>query len=80
MRTTVVMSDQLHREAKAFAARHGMILATLLEESLRIRLATAPKPGARIPPLPVCREGGGLRAGLSLDHMQDVYDRMDGLS
>jgi hypothetical protein len=76
----VVMNDQLHREAKAFAARHGITLAALMEEGLRIRLATEPKPGARIPPLPVCREGGGLGAGLSLDHMKDVYDRMEGLS
>jgi hypothetical protein len=80
MRTMVVLNDQLHREATAYAARHGMTLAALLEEGLRIRLAAHPKPGSRTPPLPVCRAGGGLSAGLSLDHMRGVHDRMDGLS
>ncbi len=79
MRTMVKLDDKLHRRAKAYAAEHGTTLASLIEESLRLRLARrGGKRTASPDPLPTFR-GDGLQAGISLDDMDAVYDRMDGL-
>jgi predicted transcriptional regulator len=77
MRTIISLDDDLHRRAKAYAVKTGTTLTALVEEALRAKLAAR---GARRPPvrLPVFR-GNGLHEGLSLDHMGDVLDRMDGL-
>ena len=78
MRTIINLDDDLHRRAKAFAARVGTSLTALVEEALRIRLA---QPAARqrgrvkLPTFP----GDGLQPGVTLDDMDTVYDRMDGL-
>ena len=76
MRTIITLDDDLHRRAKAFAVKTGTTLTALVEEALRAKLAAR---SARRPPvrLPVFR-GNGLQEGLSLDHMGDVLDRMDG--
>jgi hypothetical protein len=34
MRTVIALDDELHRRAKAYAAKHGVTLAALVEESL----------------------------------------------
>ena len=39
MRTTIRLSDELMREAKREAAKSGMTLTAIIEESLRERLA-----------------------------------------
>jgi len=78
MRTMVNLNDRLHREAKAYAATHGTTLAALIEESLRLRLAQRGERKIAQPfELPSYR-GDGLQAGISLDDMDAVYDRMDG--
>jgi hypothetical protein len=78
MRTTVVLDDQVHTEAKALAAKLGISLSRLLEESLRSRLnqrhAEVNQP---LRPLPVCRAGGGLRPGLDLDNMKTIHSALD---
>lgn len=78
MRTVITLDDDLHRRAKTYAARHGTTLAALVADALRARLARPP--GARRRPvvLPTFK-GEGLAAGVSLDDMKSVYDRMDGL-
>jgi plasmid stability protein len=78
MRTIISLDDDLHRRAKAYAAKAGTTLTALVEEALRARLAAGR--GARRTPvqLPVF-SGTGLHDGLSLDRMSDVLDRMDGL-
>ena len=78
MRTVVTLDDDLHRQAKAYAARHGTTLAALVAEALRARLArraARPRATADLPTY----KGKGLQAGGSLDDMDAVYDRMDGL-
>jgi len=79
MRTMVKLDDRLHREARAYAAQHGTTLTSLIEEALRLRLARSEKAkrNARVS-LPTFR-GDGLQPGISLDEMETVYDRMDGI-
>jgi hypothetical protein len=78
VRTIINLDDDLHRRAKAYAARLGTSLTALVEEALRLRLAgpTAGQKG-RVK-LPTFR-GDGLQPGVTLDDMDTVYDRMDGL-
>ena len=78
MRTIISLDDELHRRAKSYAAQHGTTLTALVEEALRARLAE--RSGKRRPPvlLPTFK-GEGLQAGLSLDEMGTIYDRMDGI-
>jgi hypothetical protein len=78
MRTIISLDDDLHRRAKAYAARLGTSLTALIEEALRLRLARpSPRPKS-LAPLPTFR-GDGLQPGVSLDDLDTVYDKMDGL-
>ncbi|RPJ55127.1 MAG: DUF2191 domain-containing protein [Acidobacteria bacterium] len=75
----VKLDDKLHRDARAYAAKHGITLAALIEEALRLRLAKRMSPKSSEPlRLPTFR-GDGLQPGVSLDDMETVYDRMDGV-
>lgn len=77
-RTIIALDENLHRRAKAYAARQGTTLAALVEEALRLRLART-GPARRAPaPLPTFK-ADGLQPGVTLDDMGTVYDRMDGL-
>lgn len=78
MRTIINLDDDLHRRAKAFAARMGTSLTALVEEALRIRLAQPAARQKRPAKLPTFR-GDGLQPGVTLDDMDTVYDRLDGL-
>lgn len=78
MRTVISLDDDLHRRAKAYAVRHGTTLAALVAEALRARLARPPSARRRPVVLPTFN-GEGLAAGVNLDDMKTVYDRMDGL-
>jgi hypothetical protein len=78
MRTIINLDDELHRRAKAYAARLGMSLTALVEEALRLRLArpvSRRQGGVRLPTF----RGDGLQPGVTLDDMDGVYDRMDGI-
>lgn len=79
MRTMITLDDKLHREARIYAAKHGTTLAALIEEALRLRLAKreriAVRKQLRLPTF----KGDGLQPGVTLDNMEGVYDRMDGL-
>ena len=79
MRTIISLDDDLHRRAKAYAAKTGTTLTALVEEALRARLAAGRGPRKRAARLPVFA-GTGLHDGVSLDRMGDVLDRMDGLT
>ena len=78
MRTIITLDDDLHRRAKAFAAKTGTTLTALVEEALRAKLAQGRGPKKAPVTLPVFA-GTGLQEGVSLDRMSDVLDRMDGL-
>jgi hypothetical protein len=78
MRTIINLDDELHRRAKAYAARLGTSLTALVEEALRLRLArpaSRRQGGVRLPTF----RGDGLQPGVTLDDMDGVYDRMDGI-
>jgi hypothetical protein len=79
MRTMVKLEDSLHRAARTYAAKHGITLAALIDEALRLRLTRreSRKTNGQLY-LPTFR-GDGLQPGISLDHMESVFDRMDGV-
>ena len=79
MRTIINIDDGLHRRAKAYAARLGTTLTALVEEALRARLAHPARRGRSAVALPTFR-GDGLQPGITLDDMDGVYDRLDGLA
>jgi plasmid stability protein len=76
MRTVIALDDELHRRAKAYAARHGTTLAALVREALRMRLAR-PKARKRAPVRLPTFKGDGLRPGLSLDKTGTILDKLD---
>ena len=78
MRTVVTLDDELHRRAKAYAARHGTTLAALVEEALRLRLSRPVSSGRPPVKLPTFK-GDGTQPGLTLDDMGTILDRMDGI-
>jgi hypothetical protein len=78
MRTTVRLDDDLLRQTKAFAARTGRTLTSVIEDALRAALA--PPRSRRERPrvtLPTFR-GKGLRRGIDLDDTAGLLDVMDG--
>jgi hypothetical protein len=77
-RTIIALDEDLHRRAKAYAARQGTTLAALVEDALRVRLARQP-PARRGPVCLPTFKGDGLQPGVTLDDIGTVYDRMDGL-
>ena len=78
MRTVITLDDELHRRAKAYAARHRTTLAALVEEALRIRLARPAAARSGPVNLPTFK-GDGLQSGLTLDDTGAILDRMDGI-
>ncbi len=78
MRTIITLDDDLHRRAKAYAAKTGTSLTALVEEALRAKLAAGRSARKTPVKLPVFA-GTGLQEGVSLDRMSEVLDRMDGL-
>lgn len=76
MRTIITLDDDLHRQAKSYAAQHRTTLTALVEEALRARMAERREKRRSPVRLPTFK-GEGLQAGLSLDDMGTIYDRMD---
>jgi len=78
MRTTIRLDDALLERARREAQRRGVTVTALLEQGLRLVLATplqrANRPVVR---LPECDVGGGLRPGIDLDDTADLLDRFD---
>ena len=78
VRTTIRLPDTLLQEAKREAAKCGMTLTGIIEESLRARLArTSPKPQTRTRLRTTGR--GGLRPEIDLDDSASLLDAMDGV-
>ena len=78
MRTTVRLDEALLERARQEAARRGVTLTALIEEGLLLALRRPLKRSERsVVRLPVCRAGGGVRAGVDLDDSSGVLDRMD---
>ena len=78
MRTTIRLADSLLMEAKREAAKCGMTLTAIIEESLRARLARTSAESH--PPVRLTTTGhGGLLPGVDLDDSASLLDVMDGL-
>lgn len=78
MRTTIRLADSLLLKAKREAARCGMTLTAIIEESLRTRLARTQD--ARRTRVRLSTTGrGGLRPGVDLDDSAALLDVMDGV-
>ena len=80
MRTTVRLNNELHKRARREAARRGITLTAMIEQSL---LAFMRKPPQKAPirqrvTLPVCRGGGGTRLGVDVAYSAATLDRMEG--
>ena len=77
MRTTIRLDPQLLTEAKKVAVENGTTLTTLIEESLRERLARRNtqrrKTRFRFPTF----KGDGLQPGVDLDDSASLLDRME---
>ncbi len=73
----VILSDEIHRRAKEHASRRQTTLSAIVEEALKEKLfGRAVRSTRRRIRLPTFR-GDGLAAGLSLDDMGTIHDRMD---
>jgi hypothetical protein len=79
MRTTVRLDDALLRKAKEKAASQGTTLTALIDQGLRMVIATT---NSRVKRkrihLPVCRAGGGPFPGIDLDDTSTLLDVMEG--
>jgi len=77
MRTTIRLEDSLLREAKIRAAEQGITLTKLIDESLRERLSSRPRP-RELESFRLRSYGkGGARPGVNLDDNRAVRDLMD---
>jgi hypothetical protein len=79
MRTTVRLSDRLLEQAKREATRRGETLTALIEQGLRLVLASkgSTRRHKRVV-LPVCRAGGGVLPGVDLNDNSGLLDIMEG--
>lgn len=76
VRTTINISEQVYREAKALAATTGRAVSEVIEDAIREALrpkAQSPEP---IAPLPLFG-GSGVLPGIDLAHRAAVIDDMD---
>ena len=60
MKTTVEIPDALFRDAKAYAARHGIPLREVVERGIRQVVDEAPRTGRRFRLKTVVTQGEGL--------------------
>jgi len=79
MRTTIRVRDELLAEAKAYCAREGRTLTSLVEEGLREVLARRRAERAGPVRLPVSRARGGVQPGVDVTDSAHLRDIMDGV-
>jgi len=79
MRTTVIIDDQVLREAKARAAEQSTSLSKLIEGALRRELASAtPEPAERfVMPVFAGPEGGDTRGELTPEEVWRLVEGDD---
>jgi hypothetical protein len=78
VRTTVRLDDGLLQQAKAEARKKQKTLTSLIEEGLRLVLASERTPIRRKKiVLPVSRERGGVLPGIDLDNNAGLLDVME---
>jgi hypothetical protein len=78
MRTTLQINDHLYRGAKQLAVKTHRTLTQVVEDGLRLALATKKDGAERVHGLVLAPFGGkGLRPGIDLDDMGNLLDAMD---
>ena len=78
MKTTLLLDDEVHRQAKQASARLGIPLTRFIEEAIRLRINTdAARRAEPVRKLPVDRSKGGLRPGVDLDNAAELLDMLD---
>jgi len=78
MRTTVRLNDGLLEQAKREASRRGETLTSLIEQGLRLVLASRPGQRRKRVILPVCRARGGVLPGVDLNDSSGLLDILEG--
>ncbi len=78
MRTTLVIDDEVFRQAKIAAANRGSTLASVVEDGLRLLLAQAPaaEPTERAP-MPVSHDMRWVHAGIDIDDNSALLAALD---
>jgi hypothetical protein len=79
MRTTVRLDDALMKEVKRYAAKRGITLTKVIEESLREKLARSESLESRKPFKLITHKGGGLQPEVNLDDNSSLLDLMEGI-
>lgn len=78
MKTTLDLNDELLARAKARAAREQSSLTRLIEDGLRLRLRSQPRPtSSSNPAIAVYRGHGGMRKGLDPRSNRSLLDSAD---
>lgn len=78
MRTTVRLDEGLLREVKREAARRDETLTSMIEQGLRLLLASSrSRPQRARITLPVSRAHGGTLPGVDLNHGASLMDIME---
>lgn len=82
MRTTVRLKDELLERARREAARRGITLTAMIEQSL---LSFMRKPSHKTPlrqrvELPICHASGGTQPGVDIADSAATLDSMEGRS
>jgi len=76
MRTTINISEQLYRAAKARAASTSQTVSEVIEDAVREALRPKPRDNGTHDPLPVFG-GQGLLPGVDLSTQEALVDAMD---
>ncbi|MEI6448037.1 MAG: CopG family transcriptional regulator [Actinomycetes bacterium] len=76
MRTTINISEQLYRAAKARAAESSQTVSEVIEDAVREALRPKPQAAAATAPLPVFG-GSGVLPGVDLSDGGALRDLMD---
>lgn len=77
MRTTIVMDDNLLRDARQAAARTGRTLSGVIADALREVLSRTARPAKAVPVRLPTVGGNGVRPGVNLDSNAALLDLME---
>ena len=78
MKITLLLDEEVHRQAKQASARLGIPLTRFIEEAIRLRISTeAARRAEPVRKLPVCKSKGGLQPGVDLDNTAELLNILD---
>jgi hypothetical protein len=80
VRTTLTLDEDVAAKLRSLARRSGRAFREVVNEALRRGLATPGKTASREPFRVVARDLGARGAGLSLDNVAELIERVDGPS